>query len=747
MLAIPGYQIERRIAAGAQGEVFRATDRDGTAVAIKVVRHEDLAAEADGPARLRREAELLSRIDSPHVVRVRELVECDDLSAMVMELLDGPTLMQEVRRRGGLATAGASATGSATAVLAPGEQTALLQQPVTPDQVPASFRTADHVAWALAVGTQVVRGTAALHEQGQVHRDLKPQNVLLVDDGRRAVLTDFGLARATDLTTLTQTHALVGTLAYMAPEQGQGAAATPASDVYGLGALLHACLCGSPPRGALADGRHAARAGAGRRLRRLNPAVPDDLAHIVDRALEPDPRDRQPSAMALLADLERHAAGEPLRSPFSAGRLWRHHRRKAGIATVLLALGLGAFAWVQHGSAGRVAGRMLAAAQHGDAAAVRAEWTALDDAARASVLPVLDRDRPTQPQALQALAMGIDRAVLRVAPSPRFLAAVLPVSDDRMPTLPPLASFVPLDEGLAAMLPPGLCWVLLLPRDPGSWWAADDPTLFPVLLRLGTAGQGAASALPLALALPEPAGLHRWSPPAAWAAFPQGDHAVRVGEASETVRLEQRLLVRRSELGEPEVTHYLRFLRGQTVGAELLRHPDEPAAVTAQIAQMAQADRADLAAVPLPAQVSFWLAWRVAAFHGAFVPDAQHWLLAAQDGQGHAFPGGAEWTAEDLVAPEGLRPIDADPGRDRTTAGLQHTLGNAMEWTSTRTRGDWRRIMPGSVQIARQRVLLDLWQRVPGPGTVPVIGRSPDLAFGLRLFRPHLAVEPTAVPR
>ncbi len=327
MVQVPGYEIQELLSWGSQGDVFLALDRDGQRVALKVVTADRGDGDPDGMARLEREARLLAVIDSPHVVKVREFVRREQWSCLVMEFLAGQQLDDVLRERRGESVAVGRATAPSTVRLPAAERGATAGSATSIGKVvPAALQRPEHASWALDIALQLATGVATLHQHQLVHRDLKPQNVMLV--GERAVLIDFGFARRAGVTTLTQTGTAIGTLAYMSPEQFRGVEASPCGDVFALGATIHYCLNGAPP----VDGHmHTLAAMANRRappdVRRANPAVGADLARVVARCLEPDPRDRYPDAVAVLADLQRCQRGERVAHAFSLGRTWRHHGR------------------------------------------------------------------------------------------------------------------------------------------------------------------------------------------------------------------------------------------------------------------------------------------------------------------------------------------------------------------------------------------------------------------------------------
>lgn len=241
------------------GVVDLARAPDGTDVALKRLSLHgtpDDITRARG--RIRREAEVLSSLDHPGIVRLLDVVDDGDDVVLVMPFLPGGSLHERVARGG----------------------------PMSPESVQV---LADRLLDALA----------AAHRQGVVHRDIKPENVLFTADGDPR-LVDFGVARSSDQTLgLTATSMVVGTPGFMAPEQARGEAATPAADVFSLGATLLFALTGSGPFGAPnADPRVLMHRAASGRVEKVPREVPAELRTLLLAMLDPRP-ERRPSAARL----------------------------------------------------------------------------------------------------------------------------------------------------------------------------------------------------------------------------------------------------------------------------------------------------------------------------------------------------------------------------------------------------------------------------------------------------------------
>jgi serine/threonine-protein kinase len=252
------------IGRGGHGEVFRAVHRlTGATVALKVLS----TAFVDDPELVRRfqhEGALQRRLGSmPHVVPVHDVGEADEGAYIAMELIEGPDLATVLK------------AGRLTL-----ERTLNLLQ-------------------------QVAAALDAAHAAGMVHRDVKPQNILIAD-GDQVFLGDFGLALTADTTRVTSTGHIVGTLPYLAPELIQGKAETGAADVYALACVLYECLAGKAPFAGKSDAALVLAHVNERppRIRRLFPELPASVDRAIAAGLSKKPSGRPASASALM-DLAR----------------------------------------------------------------------------------------------------------------------------------------------------------------------------------------------------------------------------------------------------------------------------------------------------------------------------------------------------------------------------------------------------------------------------------------------------------
>jgi serine/threonine-protein kinase len=291
------YRIVEQIGEGGMGVVYRAHDeRLERDVAIKVL-PEGVASDPDRLARFEREAKAIAALDHPNILAIHDFGSEDGVAYAVMELLDGASL-REVIRGGGLSHAKA-------------------------------------VQYAQAIA----EGLAAAHDRDVVHRDLKPENVFLTRDGRIKIL-DFGLAKLKlpeqDLSTETPTATLetkpgqlLGTVAYMAPEQVQGKTADQRSDLFALGVVLYEMLTGHRPFGGSTTVETAAAIlkEDPEAISVASPGVPPTLAGVVSKCLEKRPEDRFSSAHDLsltLGTIDSGASLPPLPVDSVLRRRWPH---------------------------------------------------------------------------------------------------------------------------------------------------------------------------------------------------------------------------------------------------------------------------------------------------------------------------------------------------------------------------------------------------------------------------------------
>ncbi len=256
---------------GGMSDVFRARDNQlDRRVAIKIL-HERYAGDPEYLARFRTEARSVARLSHPNIVTVIDRGDDDGRQYIVFEHVDGENLKELVRRSGRLP-----------------------------------------VRRAIELALQVADGLAFAHQEGLVHRDVKPQNVLLSREGEVKV-TDFGIARSLEVEHgVTQTGTVLGTGEYLAPEQASGKPISPATDVYSLGVVLWEMLAGEVPFSgenfvAVAL-RHVNEPVPS--LREIRPDVSPRLAAAVERALAKDPAHRFPSMAALAKELRACLAEE-----------------------------------------------------------------------------------------------------------------------------------------------------------------------------------------------------------------------------------------------------------------------------------------------------------------------------------------------------------------------------------------------------------------------------------------------------
>lgn len=309
------YEFITELGRGGMGIVSLVRQRSlDRLVALKVIA---ATGDAAAPARLLKEARSAAAIQHPHVVAVHEVGQGDTGAFIAMEYCEG---------------------GDLRARLQPG--------PLAPRAV-------------AALGVKLAAAVASAHDAGVLHRDLKPSNVLLTAAGEPK-LSDFGLSGSItgQASEHTRTGVLAGSPSYLAPELLAGGTAAPATDLYGLGAILYESATGRAPFTGDSPAAVLAQIGSVEPVspRKLSPALPADLETIILKCLEKDPAARYASAGVLQEDLENFLAGRPIhaRPPSAAGRLWRWARRNPALAAtsaatllllIVLAAGSSLAAW------------------------------------------------------------------------------------------------------------------------------------------------------------------------------------------------------------------------------------------------------------------------------------------------------------------------------------------------------------------------------------------------------------------
>jgi serine/threonine-protein kinase len=295
------YEVEELVGTGGMSSVFRAHDRLlDRKVALKVL-HQQYTEDAEYVERFRREARAVAALSHPNIVTVIDRGEHGDRQFIVFEYVDGENLKALIERRG-----------------------------------PAP------VATALELAMQVARGLSFAHQQGLVHRDVKPQNVLLNGDGQ-AKVTDFGIARSLDVQHgMTQTGTVLGTSDYIAPEQAQGQRVDEHTDVYSLGVVLYEMLTTEVPfpgeNFVAVAMRHINEEPPSIRDKRLD--VSPRLEAAVQRAMAKRPEDRFHTMADFCGELEANLAetqGETVAAPALPSRA-RAPRRGANPWPIILAL-------------------------------------------------------------------------------------------------------------------------------------------------------------------------------------------------------------------------------------------------------------------------------------------------------------------------------------------------------------------------------------------------------------------------
>jgi eukaryotic-like serine/threonine-protein kinase len=314
-IAAGRYRVERVLGDGAMAKVVCAHDEElGRYVAVKLL-DERLADDESFRARFAREARVAAALSHPNVVTVFDVGEADGRPFIVMEFVEGRTLADRLRVEG----------------------------PLSPNEV-------------RRIALQVCAGLEHAHAQGMIHRDLKPGNLIERDDGTIKI-ADFGIARAIEGTELTEAGTIVGTAAYLAPEQAEGGEITPATDVFGLGVVLYELLTGRHPW--KVDSLESLAGRGSVPPPELPPSTPPALRTAILQSLAPDPGDRPASAAEVARLLEGPGddatavmpRARPRRQPQVSGRTWLVALLGAALLA-LIALGIGLLATGGDGGGG-----------------------------------------------------------------------------------------------------------------------------------------------------------------------------------------------------------------------------------------------------------------------------------------------------------------------------------------------------------------------------------------------------------
>jgi eukaryotic-like serine/threonine-protein kinase len=301
-LSVPGYILEAELGRGGMGVVYRARQiRLNRLVALKMVLAGEYA-QTKELLRFMAEAETVARLHHPDIVQVHEIGQHAGRPFVVLEYIDGGTLADRLNK--------------------------------------GTLRSTD----AALLIERLARAVQHAHSEGVVHRDLKPANILMTKSGEPKV-TDFGLAKRLDIgSALTESGAVAGTPAYMAPEQALGRTrnATVSMDIYSLGAILYECLSGRPPfiGSNPVETMMKVVSEEPTPLSRTARGISVDLVTICMRCLEKDPRRRYSSAEGLANDLRAYLDGRPIsaRRISEVERAWKWAKRRPGLSLTLLAL-------------------------------------------------------------------------------------------------------------------------------------------------------------------------------------------------------------------------------------------------------------------------------------------------------------------------------------------------------------------------------------------------------------------------
>ena len=271
------YEIRELIGVGGMANVYHCYDTiDAREVAIKILKDEFLDNE-DFIRRFKNESKAIAVLNHPNIVRVYDVSFGDMIQYIVMEYIDGITLKEYIDMQGVL-----------------------------------DWKETVHLT------TQILKALQHAHENGIVHRDIKPHNIMLLQDGTIKV-TDFGIARFSSNATRTMTEQAIGSVHYIAPEQARGEKTDGKTDIYSVGVMMYEMLTGTLPF----DGDSAVSVALmqlqakPRRPREINPDIPEGLEEITMKAMQKNPDDRYLSAVEMLSDIERFRLNPSIRFDYA----------------------------------------------------------------------------------------------------------------------------------------------------------------------------------------------------------------------------------------------------------------------------------------------------------------------------------------------------------------------------------------------------------------------------------------------